>query len=571
MSMASPASLPLRNSYWVLPGQLLAGEYPGGRSRDDTRERLKQLIAAGVECFIDLTHPHELERYDIDLPLGVEYLRKPIRDHGLPDKPEHMAEILDCIHDSIRSGRIVYVHCHAGIGRTGTVVGCFLVERGFEGENALDQLNRLFQQSDRSKSWDWVPETKEQSLFVKRWVARGAPVAPLAHTAATATGTATATVRAGAPGAPTLRATAPTAPGAPTVRAATSSAPAARATAAASPGAPAARATAAASPGAPTVRAAAAPGALPESDPLLDEATLSAARGLRGRFHGALLGLATGDALAAATQYRKPGTFSAVGDLLGGGPFDLPRGAWSDDTAMALCLAESLIECQGFDAKDQVERFRLWQRDGYLSSTGQCLGITASTARALAMAQWRRQAFSGSHDPNQLDPEPLSRVAAPTMFFFAAAADAAQAAGESSRTTCQAPPVVDACKALGQMLHAALSGQPKEAVLAFAPAVPSLGAATLTPVNTAPEVLAAAIWAFACTDNFRDAVLRAVNLGGNSDVVAAVCGQLAGAYYSVTAIPSSWRNSLMQKEMLETFADRLLAHALLGLAGMEPG
>lgn len=501
MSTASsaPAPLPLRNSYWVLPGQLLAGEYPGGRSRDETRERLRQLIEAGVDCFIDLTHPHELERYDIELPLGVEYLRKPIRDHGLPEKAEHMAEILDCIHDSLQSGRMVYVHCHAGIGRTGTVVGCFLVERGLEGEKALDQLNRLFQQSERSKSWDWVPETKEQSVFVKRWIARRVPSST--------------------PGfAP---------------RAAPASAPE------------------------------------PELDPLLDQEALSAARGLRGRFHGALLGLATGDALAAATQYRKPGTFGTVGDLLGGGPFDLPRGAWSDDTAMVLCLAESLIECQGFDAKDQVERYKLWQRDGYLSSTGQCLGITASTARALVMAQWRRQAFSGSHDPNQLDPEPLSRVAAPTMFFFAAAADAALAAGESSRTTCQAPVVVDACKALGQMLHAALSGQPKEAILALAPAAGGTGTTSSAPgpVSTASEVLAAAIWAFASTDNFRDAVLRAVNLGGNSDVVAAVCGQLAGAHYSVTAIPSSWRNSLMQKEMLETFADRLLAHALLTLAG----
>ena len=100
-----------------------------------------------------------------------------------------------------------------------------------------------------------------------------------------------------------------------------------------------------------------------------------------------------------ATQFRTPGTFTPVGDLLGGGPFDLPRGGWSDDTAMALCLADSLLERDGFDARDQVERYRRWQREGYLSATGQCLGITASTARALAMAQWRRRLFSGSHDP----------------------------------------------------------------------------------------------------------------------------------------------------------------------------
>src|SRR5678816_4642650 len=94
---------------------------------------------------------------------------------------------------------------------------------------------------------------------------------------------------------------------------------------------------------------------------------LDAARTLRERFQGALLGLAVGDALAAHTQFRKPGSFAAVGDLLGGGPFDLPRGAWTDDTAMALLLAESLLEREGFDAQDQVNRYVRWQREGYLS------------------------------------------------------------------------------------------------------------------------------------------------------------------------------------------------------------
>src|SRR5262249_51145619 len=134
-----------------------------------------------------------------------------------------------------------------------------------------------------------------------------------------------------------------------------------------------------------------------DPDPLLDPATLIAARALRERFVGALLGLAVGDAVAAATQFRRHGSFSPIGDMIGGGPFDLPRGGWSDDTAMALCLAESLLECNGFDPRDQVQRYARWQTEGYLSSTGHCVGITASTARALAMAKWRRVVFPGSH------------------------------------------------------------------------------------------------------------------------------------------------------------------------------
>jgi len=125
--------------------------------------------------------------------------------------------------------------------------------------------------------------------------------------------------------------------------------------------------------------------------------------------------------------------------MIGGGPFDLPRGAWSDDTAMALCLAESLLERDGFDARDQVQRYSRWQQEGYLSSTGQCVGITASTARSLALAKWRRVVFPGSHDPEQLDPEPLSRVASVALFYFASVETTLVQAADSSRTTCQAP------------------------------------------------------------------------------------------------------------------------------------
>ena len=476
-------SPPLPNSYWVLPGELLAGEHPAGVSREETRERLRKLLDAGVECFVDLTLPGEVTPYDADLPISVEYLRKPIKDHGLPEVREHMREILDCLHDALRARRPVYVHCRAGIGRTGTVVGCLLAERGSPGEAALDELNRLWQQSQRSKSWDWVPETSDQCGYVRTWVPPATPREP-ADVATT------------------------------------------------------------------------------EPDPLLDEDTLTAARGVRDRFLGALLGLAVGDALAAATQYRRSGSFTPVGDLLGGGPFDLPRGGWSDDTAMALCLAESLLERECFEARDQVDRYRRWQKDGHLSATGQCLGITASTARALAMAQWRRQAFSGSHDPTQLDPEPLSRVGVATMFFFASAEEAARQATEAARTTCQAPSVLDACRSLSLMMHSALSGQAKGIVLANGPAPGSL---TPSSPTSASDVLASATWAFSTASSFRDAVLRAVNLGGNSDVVGAVCGQLAGAYYGVGAIPVAWRNSLMHKDLVAGFADRLLAHALLGL------
>ena len=262
--------------------------------------------------------------------------------------------------------------------------------------------------------------------------------------------------------------------------------------------------------------------------------------------------------MAAATQYRRPGTFTPVADMLGGGPFSLPRGGWSDATAMALCLAQSLLECEGFDPADQVERYRRWQRDGHLSATGQCVGITASTARALATAAWRHQPFSGSHDPAQLDPEPLSRVLAAVLFGFADPDEAQRLAREAARTTCQVNTVLAACGELARAVHAALRGEPKAGVLAEQGAGP--GPSTGKGVTRA---LAGAFESFAATGNFREAVLHAANLGGDSDVIAAVTGQLAGAFYGVSGIPAAWREALLRAPLLEAFADRLLTHALV--------
>ena len=480
---AAPAP-PLANAYWVYPGGVLAGEHPAAAGPQATEGRLARLRAAGIQTIIDLTEPGEIAGYDDALPLAIEYHRKPIPDHGLPARREHMCEILDCLHEALAAGRPCYVHCRAGIGRTATVIGCLLVERGLSGEAALEELARLWQQSERSRDWARIPETEAQSEYVRAWIARPLPVSV----------------------------------------------------------------------------GSAAPPAVSASDPLFDPAALAAARALRERFLGALLGLAVGDAVAAATQYRRPGTFPPVADLLGGGPFALPRGGWSDDTAMALCLADSLLECDGLDPADQVERYRRWQREGYLSATGQCLGITASTARALAMAGWRQQPYSGSHDPAQLDPEPLARVAPAVLFGFPDPQEAVRLAREAARTTCQVNAVLAACGELARALLAAVNGEPKARILAEHTGVSGPRAG-----KGVTQVLAGAFEAFAVSGSFREAVLHAANLGGHSDVTAAACGQLAGAFYGASGIPAAWREALRRAPLIESFADRLLARALVQL------
>src|SRR5688500_2159067 len=132
---------------------------------------------------------------------------------------------------------------------------------------------------------------------------------------------------------------------------------------------------------------------------------------------------------------------------------------------MELLLAESLNEREGLDAHDQVQRYARWQREGYGSATGQCVGISASVARALATAQYKRQPFAGSHDSGQLDKEPLSRVAPVVMYFFADVAAAVSRSAEAARITAQAPMVLDCVRLLAAVLHQALAGRDKAAVL----------------------------------------------------------------------------------------------------------
>ncbi len=495
---------PVAESYWVIPDRLLAGRYPGGKTPRETERRIAAFVEAGFDTFIDLTEAGELPPYDIYLPSRAQHVRRPIPDHGVPRETRHMADILAALRAALEAGRRVYVHCRAGIGRTGTVVACHLMEGGFEPRQALIRLNELWQDNERSSTWPDVPETDEQRNYILRWVPPPPPPEPK-HVETQ------------------------------------------------------------------------------DRDPMEAPDVLDAARTLRERFQGALVGLAVGDALAAHTQFRKPGTFAPVGDLLGGGPFDLPRGAWSDDTAMALLLGESLIEREGFDGHDQVARFARWQREGYGSSTGQSVGISASVARALAMAQYKRQPFAGSHDPDHLEKDPLSRVAPAVMYFFADVKDAVAKASEAARITVQAPMALDCVRLFAAMLHQALSGRDKVAVLrpprdlwespSTRPEVFAIYEGTWAR-RPAPEItgggnilqaLEAALWCFQRSANYREGALFAANLGRDSDVVAAVYGQLAGAHHGVSAIPGIWRNSLMKHEVVIDTADRLLTHALVTL------
>jgi ADP-ribosylglycohydrolase len=200
------------------------------------------------------------------------------------------------------------------------------------------------------------------------------------------------------------------------------------------------------------------------------------------------------------------------------------------------------------------------------------------------MAQWRRQPFGGSHDPKALDPEPVARIAPAVLYFFADRRVAMAQAAEAARATSQAPETLAACRLVAAVLHAALSGAAKTAVLPVAEggwastkdgarlsaiaggSYRDLGAEALKPRGGALDVLECALWAFHRTGSFRDGALAAVNLGGHSDVIGALYGQIAGAHYGFGAMPVGWRRGVARPDLITDLTDRLLAEAMVRLA-----
>jgi len=295
------------------------------------------------------------------------------------------------------------------------------------------------------------------------------------------------------------------------------------------------------------------------------------------RYLGCLLGLACGDAVGTTVEFKARGSFAPVTDMVGGGPFHLKPGEWTDDTSMALCLGSSLVECGGFDPADQMRRYCRWQDEGYWSSNGRCFDIGGTVSSALNRFRSSGEPFSGSTDPKSAGNGSIMRLAPVAMFFAPDAAAVQHYAGESSRTTHGCVETVDACRLLGAMLLRALEGASVEEILTAGlsePAVAGLcskirairdGAyrgkseAEICGSGYVVASLEAALWCFATTGSFRDAILRAANLGDDADTTAAVCGQIAGAHYGAGGIPGEWRERLARRDEIESLAEALWA------------
>lgn len=293
----------------------------------------------------------------------------------------------------------------------------------------------------------------------------------------------------------------------------------------------------------------------------------------RDKAIGALVGLAVGDAVGTTLEFKRPGTFTTIDDMIGGGPFGLESGQWTDDTSMAMCLAESILDLDALGPADQLRRYVSWFRDGYWSANGRCFDIGGTTRGALARFERTGAVTDDDVDQESAANGSLMRLAPVPIRWHGDLAEAAERGGESSRTTHPASRPVDACRVYSAMIAALIQGSVIDDVLdddfwQYGPLDPRVDAVArgtwrskrppaIRGTGYVVDALEAALWAVAGATDFRDAVLRAANLGDDADTTAAIAGQLAGARWGFSGIPADWRARITYAERIAGIAGRL--------------
>ena len=294
------------------------------------------------------------------------------------------------------------------------------------------------------------------------------------------------------------------------------------------------------------------------------------------RYRGSMIGLAVGDALGVALEFMPPGSFIDVTEIMGGGPFGLKEGEWTDDTSMALCMASSLLECGNFDAKDQMERFVNWRENGYMSSRGEgsrCVDIGNTTSTSLDKFLESGDPYSGPTEHSASGNGSIMRLAPIPLFYGGSPIDTFAFAGQSSMTTHGSDACVDACRYMALIINGAVNGLVKEVLLSselmkdidLMPEIREIANGSFKEKEP-PEIrgtgyvvesLEAALWAFNKFDAFEQGLIAAVNLGDDADTTGAVYGQIAGAYYGIDEIPERWLEKIVDLDGIEFIAEGL--------------
>ncbi|PDW04970.1 ADP-ribosylglycohydrolase family protein [Candidatus Viridilinea mediisalina] len=296
---------------------------------------------------------------------------------------------------------------------------------------------------------------------------------------------------------------------------------------------------------------------------------------LRDRARGALIGLAAGDALGTTLEFTGPLNpfMPQVTQIVGGGPFALPPGGWTDDTSMAICLAQSLVAMRDCVARDQMDRYLRWWQQGENSVLGHCFDIGNTTRDALYRYQTTGDPMAGDPNPNTAGNGSLMRMV-PVVLAASHEAQAIAWAALQSCTTHAAPAAVDACRFYARLIWRAMAGASKDALtdpalgadLDLMPLVASIAQGSyrqkqppaIRGTGYVVDALEAALWAFYTSESFVAGAILAVNLGQDADTTGAIYGQLAGAYYGLPAIPQDWQATVLWADTILALADALL-------------
>ena len=302
------------------------------------------------------------------------------------------------------------------------------------------------------------------------------------------------------------------------------------------------------------------------------------AQAIQDRAIGALLGLAIGDAVGTTLEFKRRDTYPRLTDMIGGGPFYLKAGDWTDDTAMAMALSVSLDQRGKIDETDLMDRFIDWWRNGSYSCTGDCFDIGNTTSAALRRYEKSGDPISGSTNPSDAGNGSLMRLSPVAVRFWHDREALRDAAARQSRTTHASPACVEACTLYADMIADAIEGKGLDQILtpearSYASLIGPIAEgswrwrhrSTIEASGYVVHALEASIWCVARSHDFESAILMAANLGDDADTTAAITGQLAGALYGASAIPAHWRKRVAWSERITAMAERLTASAMAEL------
>ena len=292
---------------------------------------------------------------------------------------------------------------------------------------------------------------------------------------------------------------------------------------------------------------------------------------LQSRIIGSIIGLAVGDAIGAPYEFRKP-PYNVSADYIEGGAHNVAIGEWTDDTSMALCLAQSLIDNNGFNAKDQMDKYVAWEMDGYFSTRSRCFDIGHTVSRALSIYRRTLNPYSGIQGDENSGNGSLMRLAPIAMLYYRDKENLIKYAALSSQTTHKSELAVDACTCYAQLIAGAIQGYSKKELLSSEfiskeglrqEIVDVINGSYMEeklykPTGYVVDTLEAALMAFYKYDSFEDGLIHVVSLGYDTDTVGAVYGQLAGAFYGYIDIPDKWLSELMMHDMIYKIGESII-------------